>query len=166
MNARDLFSTVPRIFALLGVCLFANACQSMSPNTQNLHNQLPQDTTPRMTLGMFQSTVSKGMTKGDVAAAVGSPNMVEKRRGDREVWIYDKVSSESSAASQQVQGSVGVGMGALGVSGGGLVGGGMGAGGGAGKHASVSRTTQKTLTVVIEFVDGVVDDIAYNMTQF
>lgn len=148
--------------ALLAFTLTYTGCFPLNPSTQTLHDELPQATSPNMTLGVFQSRINNGMSPGEVAAAVGSPNMVEKRRGNREVWIYDKVATESAASHQ----AAGVG------GGGGLIANpddlvlGGGAVAGASKGATVRRTTQRTLTVVITFIEGQVSDMQYHMSQF
>jgi hypothetical protein len=74
-------------FALL-VCLALGACAS-SP---------PADDADNLTLGQVQSRITKGMGAAEVAEALGSPNIVTTDAEGREVWIYDKISTESQAS--------------------------------------------------------------------
>lgn len=144
------------------LALLGGGCQSYDPNMKKLHSELPEESSPELTLGVFQSKIVTGMSQGEVAAAVGSPNIVEKRDDNKEVWIYDKVSSEVASVNQRVSGGGGAGMAVA--TGSAIIGGIGGVSGG--KNASVSRSTQKSLTVVITFEDGQVSDTQYHMSQF
>src|SRR5215471_2223280 len=84
-----------------------------------------------MTLGTVQKEIRPGLAQGDVAAALGSPNIVTRDGAGRETWIYDKVASEASYSNSQQYGTI-------------LI---LGAGSGAG----ASSQSQRTLTVVIRF---------------
>ncbi len=148
-----------------------------------------------LTLGLVQSRVKKGMSQGEVAQAIGSPNIASKDRDGSETWIYDKVSSvdevesgterntevntEGNTKNKESGFSVG----------GGLIGSVFGALGGAlggfgssqgeentkektkvntQEATKTKRTTsKKTLTVVIKF-DGrsMVKDVSYHMSKF
>jgi outer membrane protein assembly factor BamE (lipoprotein component of BamABCDE complex) len=46
-----------------------------------------------LTVGKVQGEIKEGMPASDVAAILGSPNIVTTDEKRREVWIYDKVSS-------------------------------------------------------------------------
>lgn len=95
----------------------------------------------KLTLGKVQSQVRNGMTSGQVAEVLGSPNIVSTDENSNEVWIYDKVSTLS------------VGSGSHGGS----------TYGGAGAFS----TSQRTLTVIIKY-DGNhrVKNVAYNTSSF
>jgi outer membrane protein assembly factor BamE (lipoprotein component of BamABCDE complex) len=94
-----------------------------------------------------QGEIKVGMDAASVAEILGSPNIVTTDDQRREVWIYDKVSSERVASSSSIGGSIII------------------LGGGTSKGASSS--TQRTLTIIIKYdEDKKVRDFAYNYTQF
>lgn len=116
-----------------------------------------------LTVGAVQREIRVGMSGSDVVGVLGSPNMVTSDEQRREVWVYDKISTERAYSAD----SGGIATLILGGSsvGDGLVGGGVGPSFGSGSGAS--STTQKTLTVVIKFdANKRVRDFAYNSTQF
>lgn len=101
----------------------------------------------RFTLGLVQKEIRPGMTQGEVATALGSPNMVSTADAGRETWIYDKIATEASYSNSSI-GTFGLG-GVGGTPGSTLL---IGIGGANyNKNAGASASTQKTLTVVIEF---------------
>ncbi len=51
----------------------------------------------RLTVGKVQREIRVGMSGGDVAAALGSPNIVSTDGEGREVWIYDKISTDNTS---------------------------------------------------------------------
>ena len=48
-----------------------------------------------LTVGTVQREIRIGMSGAEVAAALGSPNIVSTDEYRNEVWIYDKISSHS-----------------------------------------------------------------------
>lgn len=48
-----------------------------------------------LTVGTVQREIRVGMSGAEVAAALGSPNIVSTDEYRNEVWIYDKISSHS-----------------------------------------------------------------------
>ena len=100
-----------------------------------------------LTVGKVQGEIKVGMPASDVAAILGSPNIVTTDEKRREVWIYDKVSSNRV----DTQNSFGGGIIILG-----------------GSTRQAERTsTQKTLTIIIKYdEEKKVRDFAYNYTQF
>ena len=112
-----------------------------------------------MTLGVAQKEIRVGMSQGDVAAALGSPNIVSKDSQGKESWIYDKIASEASYSKSSVGGAAGAGGGTgntliLGI----LTG---------GYESGAASTTQKTLTVVIKFNDEkLVESFSYHSSKF
>ena len=98
-----------------------------------------------LTVGKVQKEIKVGMSSADVVGVLGSPNMVTTDEKRREVWVYDKVSTEGMAATSQGRGFLWFPRDG---------------------NASVSRT-QKTLTIVIKFDEkGMVSDFAYNTSKF
>ncbi|HIJ72755.1 MAG TPA: hypothetical protein HPP83_01520 [Candidatus Hydrogenedentes bacterium] len=127
------------------------------------HGDLHSTREREMTLGVVQKEIRVGMSQVDVAAALGSPNIVSRDREGREAWIYDKVATEVSYSdsSGNVSGSA---------TGGGLAGDtlliGM-IGGGYGRKKGGAATTQKTLTVIIRFdADAKVESFSYHSSKF
>jgi len=121
------------------------------------------DSADRLTAGKVQREIKVGMTTAQVAEVLGSPNLVSTDEQRREVWVYDKVATESVYST-----STG-GLGALilgGAGSGGLIGGGLG-GGSYNQGAGAGSTTQRTLTVIIKFDEqSKVRDFAYRQSSF
>jgi len=112
-----------------------------------------------LTVGTVQKEIRVGMSGAEVAAVLGSPNIVSTDEQRREVWIYDKVSTTAAYSSSSG------GIGAL-ILGGGSSAGGLGSGS-YGADAGASSTTQKTLTIIIKFDENkLVRDFAYHTSKF
>ncbi len=113
-------------------------------------NTVPQQSEPagdRVTVGTVQKEIRVGMSGAEVAAAMGSPNIVTTDELRRETWIYDKI-------SQQVTRSSAGGYGTLILI------------GGSSQSSSLNRS-QRTLTVIIKFDEhGMVRDFAYHTSRF
>lgn len=101
----------------------------------------------RLTVGKVQGEIKVGMAASQVAELLGSPNIVTTDEKRREVWIYDKVSSERvDTASSSFAGLIILG---------------------AASRNSSSAQRQRTLTIIIKYdEDKMVRDFAYNATQF
>jgi len=127
-------------------------------------SQLHSERERRMTVGVVQREIRKGMSQADVAAALGSPNIVTNDGDGRESWIYDKIATEASYSNDS--GGVSGGVAAGGLPGhNALVLGGVGAD--YGKSAGAMATTQRTLTVIIKFNEvGRVDSFSYHSSRF
>lgn len=101
----------------------------------------------QLTVGAVQRSVQTGMTGGQVAEALGSPNIVSTDEKGREVWIYDRfatevVRSDSSSGWFFVVGA-------------------------ASSSSGASRTSQRSLTVIVKFDEGKkVRDVAYHQSSF
>ena len=105
---------------------------------------IPED---RLTIGKVQGEIKVGMSGAQVAELLGSPNIVTTDEKRREVWIYDKVSTDRVDTSSSSYGTL-------------IILGGS-------TSASSSATRQRTLTVIIKFdEEKKVRDFAYNYTQF
>ncbi len=118
-------------------------CQTASQHQK----ELSEEPTEKFTLGNVQRKIEKGMSQAEVASSLGSPNIVTKDANGKEAWVYDKVAREVSYSHDQ--GGVWLILGAY------------------SKEAGASRTSQRTLTVVIKFDDkGHVDDVTYHASQF
>jgi len=122
-------------------------------------DQVRDNSDDRVTVGTVQKEISIGMPSSDVAATLGSPNIVTTDENRREVWIYDKLSTENAYSTS----SGGISTLILGF--GGSVGGGLG--GGYNSSAGASSTSQRTLTVIIKYDDNnLVRDFAYHTSRF
>ncbi len=117
----------------------------------------------RITVGQVQREIRVGMSGGEVAEVLGSPNIVSTDENGDEVWIYDKISTDR-VFSQSSGGVSAV------ILGGGIIGSAL-LGGGAGpsvnQAAGASSTQQRTLTVIIKFNKAKkVRDFAYHTSRF
>lgn len=131
-----------------GACAVLLALIAIGCTTAAEHQQQLGSTAEReMTLGIVQKEIRAGLTQGEVAQALGSPNIVTRDAAGNETWIYDKVATEASYSRSDAYGTI-------------LI---LGAGSAAGASAS----TQKTLTVVIKF-DGKqqVENFSYHSSRF
>ncbi|MBR9910686.1 MAG: hypothetical protein GYB33_10100 [Gammaproteobacteria bacterium] len=121
--------------------------------------QVQDDSGERMTVGVVQKEIRIGMSGADVAAVLGSPNIVSTDEQRREVWIYDKISTDVSYSTSSGGISsliLGAGSSVLG-----------GVGGGVNRDAGASSKSQKTLTVIIKFDENkLVRDFAYHTSRF
>lgn len=123
------------------LCLGAalGACRLPEPQAEPSFEQL--------TLGKVQGEIKKGMSSAAVVEVLGSPNMVTTDDEQREVWVYDKVSTERIEATQSNYGTLII----------------------LGSRASYnkSKTVQRTLTIIVKFDDErKVREYGYNYTQF
>ena len=146
------------IQALLSIALAG--CMTGGRHSSQLHSERER----RMTVGIVQREIREGMSQADVAAALGSPNIVTKDGDGREAWIYDKIATEASFSTDV--GGVAGGIGAGGAPGArALVLGGVGAQ--YDKSAGAAATTQRTLTVIIKFSEvGLVESFTYHASRF
>ena len=112
------------------------------------HKQLVQDDSgDRLTVGKVQREIKVGMPSASVAEILGSPNVVTTDEDRREVWIYDKISTEVSYSTSESGATL-------------LLIGGSGSSG-------ARSTSQKTLTIVIKFdKESKVRDFAYHSSSF
>lgn len=108
-----------------------------------------------ITIAKAQSEIKNGMSSAEVIEVLGSPNMVSTDTEGREVWVYDKVSTNRNSSS--VSGNL---LGLLfGSSGGGF--------GGASASTASESTNQRTLTIVVKFDENKkVRDVSYRSSSF
>jgi outer membrane protein assembly factor BamE (lipoprotein component of BamABCDE complex) len=144
-----------RLLILATAIVALPGCMSAAGHRADVSNP----TSDRVTVGTVQKEVRVGMSGAEVAAVLGSPNIVSTDEERREVWIYDKISTDVTYSTSSG------GLSALIFGGGSGVGGGVG--GSAGRNAGASSTSQKTLTVIIKFDDAKkVRDFAYHTSSF
>ncbi|MCH9698556.1 MAG: hypothetical protein K0U68_10660 [Gammaproteobacteria bacterium] len=100
-----------------------------------------------LTIAKVQGEIKEQMPASEVAAILGSPNIITTDEQRREVWIYDKVSTNRIDTRSAIGGNIFIF--------------------GAGKLQSETTSSQRTLTVVIKYDDDKqVRDFAYNYSQF
>lgn len=107
----------------------------------------PAPPADNLTVGKVQGEIKVGLDAASVAQILGSPNIVTTDELRREVWIYDKISSDRVDTSSSIGGGI-------------IVFGGS-------WNRSSSSSTQRTLTIIIKFdEEKKVRDFAYNYSQF
>jgi len=144
-----------RTSLLIPLVLVATGCTSAGQHRAAVQDPVADE----LTVGTVQKEIRVGMSGADVASVLGSPNIVSTDDQRREVWIYDKVSTDYAYSSSSS------GIGAL------ILGWGGGVAGGAAPsytaNAGASSRTQKTLTVIVKFdEEGTVRDFAYHTSKF
>jgi len=127
--------------------------------TASEHREQVRDNSDRVTVGTVQKEIKVGMSGAEVAAALGSPNIVSTDEKRREVWIYDKLSTETAYSTSSG------GVSALILGFGGTVGGAIG--GTVNSSSGASSKSQRTLKVIIKFdKESRVPDFAYHTSRF
>ena len=125
-----------RNFVAIAIALGLAACASTPP-----------DDADNLTVGKVQAEIKVGMDAASVAQILGSPNIVTTDDQRREVWIYDKISSDRVDTKRSIGGGI-------------IIFGGS-------RSSRSSSSTQRTLTIIIKFDEQKkVRDFAYNYTQF
>lgn len=149
--------TIGGLVAILAV----SGCQSAQQHAADV--EAANAGGDRLTVGTVQREIRVGMSGGEVASVLGAPNIVTTDEQRREVWVYDRISTNRAYSTSSG------GVSAL-ILGGALVGDGLAGGAGSAGYSSsdgASATTQKTLTVVIKFDEqGTVRDFAYHTSTF
>jgi hypothetical protein len=143
------------ILSCVATSMLLNGCMSAGQHRAEVRDE----STDRLTVGTVQREVRVGMAGSGVVQVLGAPNVVTTDENRLEVWVYDKVATET------VQSSSAGGVSALILGGSGDLAG--GAVGGASRAASATSRTQRTLTIVIRMdADGRVRDFSYRASQF
>ncbi len=141
--------------ALVVALTSLTGCMSASDHRAEVQDPSAQE----MTVGVVQREIHVGMSGAEVASVLGSPNIVSTDEKRREVWVYDKISTE--VAYSRSSG----GLSSLIFGGGSDVVGGVG--GGINRSSGAASKTQKTLTVIIKFDENKqVRDFAYHTSKF
>ena len=111
----------------------------------------PKETPSKLTLGLAQSTVTKGSNQSEIIKVLGAPNIISKDKLGNETWTYDRISRDAQSNSRS-----GAGFGAL-----------FGWIFAGGSSSSSSSMSNKSLTVIITFDDNKnVIDYAYQSLEF
>lgn len=118
--------------------LALTACNSAPPAEQ------PTD---QLTVGTVQRKIEIGMSSADVIAALGSPNIVATDDQRREVWTYDRISTERVTSSESSWFTIILA--------------------GTSSDRSSSSSQQRTLTIILRFdEEQKVRDFDYHSSRF
>ena len=125
---------------LVLVFLLNFGCLTASEHRSDMRDDAGQ----RITVGKVQREVKVGMPSSKVVEILGSPNVVTTDEKRREVWVYDKISSERIASSSSnslfVWGP---------------------------NTTGAASSSQRTLTIIIKFDESsLVRDFAYHTSRF
>lgn len=159
-NKSKLIIVLANSALIVAVSLLALGCAGAGYHKA----QVASDDGDRLTVGTVQREIRVGMSGAEVAAVLGSPNIVSTDEQRREVWIYDKIATTSAYSTDSG------GVSAL-ILGGGIIGssGALGGGGSSGYSSSsgAAETSQRTLTIIIKFDERKkVRDFAYHTSRF
>ena len=147
--------TVKNILAAAMTVVLLSGCISAAQHRKDVQD----DSTDRVTVGKVQREIKVGMSGAEVSQIMGTPNIVTTDEERREVWIYDKLATDTAYSTS----SGGVSSLILGWAGS-LAG---GVGGGLSRSSGASSKSQRTLTVVIKFDENSkVYDFAYHTSRF
>ncbi|MDH3646937.1 MAG: outer membrane protein assembly factor BamE [Gammaproteobacteria bacterium] len=143
------------LLLIVSAAVLASACTGAPQHRAAVQD----DSMERVTVGTVQKEIRLGMSAADVAAVLGSPNIVSTDTDRNEAWIYDKFATD--VVYSRSRGGV------LGL----IIGGGTdisATGIGASSYeAGAESSSQRTLTVVIKFdADQRVRDFAYHTARF
>jgi outer membrane protein assembly factor BamE (lipoprotein component of BamABCDE complex) len=139
------------IAIVISATLFLSGC--ISARDHRVDVQDPSG--DRLTVGTVQKEIRIGMSSVEVAEVLGSPNIVQTDAERREVWIYDRISTD--VAYSRSGGTI-VGL---------IFGGSGGVLGGGSASSGAESTSQRTLTVIVKFdFESRVRDFAYHSSRF
>lgn len=125
---------------IFGICFMVSGCAT----AQSYYNPQQDE---KITVAKAQKDIKIGMTAADVIEVMGSPNIISTDNERREVWVYDKISTQQ--AYQNSSGGLSIIL--AGISG----------------NDGSSIKSQRTLTIVIKFdSDHKVRDLAYHTSSF
>jgi len=110
-----------RWLIIVTVILPLMSCMSAHQHYQQTHGARER----QMTVGIVQKEIRDGMSAAEVAEVLGSPNIVTTDGEGREVWVYDKISTDVTY-SKDSGGLIAVLL--IGSASGGTAGGGLGSG--------------------------------------
>ena len=128
------------LVCMLSCVLFIASCASSQKSADTTR-------TDNISVGKVQREIKIGMTSAEVVEVLGSPNIVTTDEERREVWVYDKISTEINSSSS----SKGVWFVVVGAS----------------SDKSQASTSQRTLTIIIKFDnEGKVRDFSYRTSSF
>lgn len=132
-----------------------NGCSSAAKHRMEVQD----NSADRVTVGKVQREIRVGMSSAQVIEILGSPNIVSTDEQRREVWVYDKIATDTAYSTSEGGISVlvlGAGSHRAGALGAGVSG-----------TSGAQSTSQRTLTIIIKYDrDGLVRDFAYHTSRF
>lgn len=145
-NSARLFRSPYSLFVLFALLLTSCATNYEGYSRRGRGARAPIEE-ENLTVAAAQKSIRVGMSGAEVAEVLGSPNVVSNDAQGRETWIYDRMSTVSSAQSS----SAGAWLLIFGASSG----------------RSARSTSQRTLTIIVYFDnDGLVRDLRYRQSSF
>jgi len=145
------------------ICLLVvMAGAALTGCANNFHaQQMGEETISKVTVGQIQKEIVVGMSGADVITLLGSPNIVTRDKKSKEVWVYDKLSTDFAFSNSG--GEVSLMLLGIRSSPRQL----WGAQGGGGLNSGATRLSQKTLTLIIKMSSkGTVEDFTYHASSF
>ncbi len=137
---------VARLAVVAALLAVAPGCASVTQQAQNVATAAAAG--DRVTVGTVQREIRVGMSGAEVVTALGAPNIVSTDEQRREVWVYDRIATESIVSSSSG------GVNALFLA-------------GVGASSGVARTSQRTLTIIVRFdAASRVRDFSYRSSSF
>lgn len=113
-----------------------------------------------MTVGKIQRELKIGMPTAEVIMSLGSPNIVTKDKKNKEVWVYDRLSTDFSYSKSGGDAKLILFSSAFENEA-------VGAKAGASASSGITRLSQKTLTLIIKMTaNGEVEDFTYHASAF
>jgi hypothetical protein len=145
---------------MLRACLIAGALTLAGcMNVPSHRAAVSDDSTERLTLGRVQKEIKVGMSGAEVVAVLGSPNIVTTDEQRREVWIDDRIATET-AYSNGSGGLLGLLFGTSGNAGG------AGAAGYS-QSGGARSTSQRSVTLLVKYdSESRVREFSYRTARF
>lgn len=152
-----------RLIAIIGgsfLLLMGCLAQPQADSPAETQPSKPQSTDSVGMAALSYGAIKKHLKVGassqaDVVKLLGSPNNMTMTSNGNELWIYDRISTESSTSGERSSSGAILGIG--GASGG--VGGGAAIGGSSSSSQSRLVSSTKTLTVILEFKNEILVDL-------
>lgn len=143
-----------RILCIVLAAAVASGCSATR------HRAAVQDHTVNgISVGTVQREIRVGMSGAEVIGAIGPPNIVSTDADRNEVWVYDRLATDVVYSSSE-GGILALIFGPIGSTGAGVIGGGS-------RSSGATSTSQRTLTVVVNFdAEKRVSDFAYHASRF
>lgn len=104
------------------------------------------DNRNKMTVGQVQRSITEGMSQADVLQVLGAPNLVSRDKSGLETWAYSKHSTTAMTTKNGAYATLVL----VGTEG----------------SATATNSTQRTLTVILKFKNGILKEFSYNSTSF
>ena len=127
-----------KIILMLLIILSLCGCIPASKHANQVQNNT------NLSVGVVQKEIKIGMRGADVIQVLGSPNIVSTDQERREVWVYDKVATDTvySSSSGWIFSVLKM-------------------------HSGAQSTSQRSLTIIIKFDEQHhVRDFAYHTSRF